>query len=1033
MALVGGNAPVAAGSFGLRVSHPHLPAFGIALLLFPFWLKGVKSNAPGSTARGDEWLRTEHLNKDLRQRSISGGAVTVSSQGVKFCLSMVSAAVMARLLSPADFGIVAMALGTFGFLHIFKEAGLSTATVQRQGLSTAQVSNLFWVNLAISGCITLLMMALSPLIAWFFREPRLVPITCVLSLTFVLNGAAVQHLALLNRQMQFRTIAFIEIFSMAGSLVIGIAMALLHCGAWALLGAAVGLDALGLVLTLRSSPWRPGPWKRNAGTRSLLRFGAHLTAGDFFLSLVKGLDTTLIGRVYGTTPVGLYSRAYSLLMRPLDQVISPVSAVLLPALARVQSDPARYRRSFLRAFEMIATVSFFSTGLLLSLAHPITLLLLGPKWESAAAMFAGFTLAALYMPFAMASRWLFTTQGRGGEFLKANFTVASVTAIAIVAGLPFGPLGVAIAFSLSGCLVRMPILFYLSGRRGAVGTRDLWVAFGRHVPLWAIVGSATFAAKHLLRHHSYWLQLLGAIPVGVAAGLAFILNYPPQRRVANDLWSVVVEMRQRRRIWLLEQRLRLALRAIWPRRATSRSGVPDVRLQQPRACTWDEVRLRLNPYKLDATALRQQRTFTVREVWAEDIADSRRFDVYAKHLYARHWAAGRRCRWAREVYDEHLAAFNGRDEGDGSGKRDLTAFLEAYEKLLASVAAGGFNANDSLVPVTASAFPLDGGHRLAACLHYRRPVSVVEVRGQDANWNHAFFRARGMPESHLDAVAMEYCRTAPNPYVVFVYPSAVGHDEEVEAILSEQGQIFYAKQVWLEGNGPVNLIRQIYAREPWVGTSADGYAGTREKSEPCFAGSGPLRVYVCAAGDLRLMQRAKQRIRDLFRLEKHSVHINDTPAQALEQARLVLNANSIHFLNNAEPAHLPRFERCLSDYRAWLTASGADTEDYCVDGSASLAAYGLRDVADLDFLQAGTGPVPTGLADISDHTSELHHHVLAKDDILYHPGSHFYYYGLKFLALNPLRAMKARRGERKDLVDVEQISQLPGLGVPASR
>src|SRR6202043_1586765 len=172
-------------------------------------------------------LCTDHLLTDLKGRTISGAFVTIAAQGAQFVLSLGSIMVLARLLTPKDFGLFAMVATVMGYLAVFKDAGLSTATVQREGITHAQVSNLFWINVAMSGAIGLILAAVSPIIAWFYREPRLVPITLVLSSTFLLSGLTMQHTALLNRQMRFKAVAFIQIGSMSIGVAVGISMALL--------------------------------------------------------------------------------------------------------------------------------------------------------------------------------------------------------------------------------------------------------------------------------------------------------------------------------------------------------------------------------------------------------------------------------------------------------------------------------------------------------------------------------------------------------------------------------------------------------------------------------------------------------------------------------------------------------------------------------------------------------------------------------------------------------------------------------------
>ena len=165
--------------------------------------------------RNREHIKTDHLLPDLKRRTISGGVVTVSAQATKFALSLVSTMILARLLTPRDFGLVAMVTTVTSFLIVFKDAGLSIATVQREKITHAQVSNLFWINLGVSALGALILAALSPIIAWFYHDSRVTPIMLVFSTAFLIAGFRVQHLALLKRQMRFKAIAIIEVGSMA--------------------------------------------------------------------------------------------------------------------------------------------------------------------------------------------------------------------------------------------------------------------------------------------------------------------------------------------------------------------------------------------------------------------------------------------------------------------------------------------------------------------------------------------------------------------------------------------------------------------------------------------------------------------------------------------------------------------------------------------------------------------------------------------------------------------------------------------------
>ena len=510
----------------------------------PSMLTPRVSHNIGSIRTGErDHFATKHLLTGLKGRTISSGSVTLGAQAVQFVLTLGSTMILARLLTPQDFGFVAMAATVIGFLRILNDAGLSTATVQREGITHAQVSNLFWTNAIVGGVISLLVMISAPAVAWFFREPRLVPVTMILCTTFLVTGFTVQHLALLKRQMRFKIIAIIQIISMLAGFLLGIGMAWFGYGYWSLVGMYVSTPLVAFVLTWWASPWRPQLPTKGCGTRSLLNFGANMTASSFVWSVARGSDSLLIGRVYGPTSLGLYSRAAALLNRPVEQFVGPLEAVFVPTLSRLQAEPERYRRIFLQTYEVIAVSSFLFSGLLLALSHPLTLVVLGWKWESAAPIFAGFSLVALYTPITCTAGWLLTSQGRGRDFLHVSSISSFVTVVAFLAGLPFGPAAIAVAYSAACLLVQLPVAYYIAGRHGPVTTTDLWSRFFKHLPLWAVVCAITFIVHHLVLSSTPLVQLFVSGSAGFLVGAVFISVYPPARRTALELFAVLKDWR----------------------------------------------------------------------------------------------------------------------------------------------------------------------------------------------------------------------------------------------------------------------------------------------------------------------------------------------------------------------------------------------------------------------------------------------------------------------------------------------------------
>jgi PST family polysaccharide transporter len=496
---------------------------------------GKETNVAETGCFRADGTRDESLPKNLSGHAMSNGIVAATAQGIKFGLTLLGALVLGRLLTPQDFGLVGMVSTITAFLGIFSDFGLSTATVQAEKLTDQQSSNLFWINSGFGLIIGLFAVVLAPAVAWFYHDARLVSVTIALAFTFPLTGMALQHRALLNRRMKFRSLAIIEIGSMALSLLVGCLMAMLHYGYWALAGMQLSLALFGCGLTWLASRWHPTLPQREPGLAPLMSFGVDLTISGLVYNLSRACDTLLLGRFWGPTPVGLYSRASALLLRPVDQFLAPVSSVLMPILCRVKNQPERYRRVFLQAYDAVGLVCFPLSALFVASARPLILVLLGPAWSGAISLFAAFALMALYLPLAASAMWLFTSQARSREMLTANILLSSLTVISFVCGLPYGALGMVLAFSVSGLFIRLPLLYYLAGRRGAVGAKDLWRVFFRHLPVWASVYVFTTVARVTLHHRSSLFQLAICLAVGSATAVITICALDQQRQSVRFL------------------------------------------------------------------------------------------------------------------------------------------------------------------------------------------------------------------------------------------------------------------------------------------------------------------------------------------------------------------------------------------------------------------------------------------------------------------------------------------------------------------
>jgi PST family polysaccharide transporter len=427
---------------------------------------------------------------DLKRRTALGALASSASQASNMALRMVSMVVLARLLSPEDFGLVGMVTAVTGFIARFKEAGLSDAAVQSVSVNQDQLSMLFWINVALGCGLGLLCAVGAHTMANFYGEPRLFWIMLAMGTSFVFTGLATQHRAVLLRNMRIQVLAVIDIVSLVVSIVVSIAMAAAGYGYWALVWSAILLPVGGAVGVWVVAGWIPSWPRRNSGVRKMVIYGGTVTLNSVVVYLAYNVEKVLLGRYWGAEVLGIYGRAYNLVSLPTDSLHSTVGAVAFPALSRVQTDPARFRSYFLTIYSLFLSIALPITVACALFADDMVLVFLGAKWHQAAGVFR--LLAPTILSFAVINPfgWLLFANGRVARSLKIALMIAPVTILSYVLGLGHGPEGVAVGFSIALVLLVVPVVLW-SKQDTLITTRDAFKALAQ--PSGAILAGVALA------------------------------------------------------------------------------------------------------------------------------------------------------------------------------------------------------------------------------------------------------------------------------------------------------------------------------------------------------------------------------------------------------------------------------------------------------------------------------------------------------------------------------------------------------------
>ena len=378
-----------------------------------------------------------------------GAAVTIGGQVVRIVVQLTGIMILARLLTPEDYGLLAMVTAIIGVGELVRDFGLSSAAIQAKRLSQGQKSNLFWLNTSIGGALTLITIGASWLIAALYGDDRLQAITAALSITFLLNGLSTQFRADLSRKLKFGRLVTIETVAQVIALALGIGFAFAGAGYWALVVQQVSQTLAAIVLLVILTGWLPGWISRTAPMRALLGYGVNMFGTQLLAYASRNVDSIVIGARFGAADLGLYNRAFQLMMLPLLQLNAPSTRVALPVLSRLQDNREKYAAFITFGQSALLTVVGAVLALLGAQAESVIRIMLGEQWLEAVPIFRILLVAGFFQAASYATYWVFLSKGLMRENLNYALLTRPLMIVAILVGSIWGMYGVAIAYSAS--------------------------------------------------------------------------------------------------------------------------------------------------------------------------------------------------------------------------------------------------------------------------------------------------------------------------------------------------------------------------------------------------------------------------------------------------------------------------------------------------------------------------------------------------------------------------------------------------------
>lgn len=441
-----------------------------------------------------------------------------------FALQLGSVVTLARLLTPADFGVVTM-VTTFSLLFLsFGLNGFTELIIQREELSESLASNLFWINLGIGTFLTIAFASAGKLLALFYHNSAVVQVAECMSLTIVLGSLGYIHLALLQRAMHFRTTAIINLVAVAVLVIVSIALALAGWHYWSLVWGIVAQSAATAVGAWLMCRWTPGWPRRVPGTGSGVKFAMSVYSHFAFNYFTRNTDNLLVGWRYGARVLGFYKKAYDLFVLAATQLLTPITAVAVSTLSRVRSDREQYQRYFLRAISVLALLGMGIGADFALIGRDFIRVLLGPGWEEAGRIFALFGPGIGVMLLYNTHGWIHLSIGKPERWLRWGLIEFLCTASLFMLGLHWGPSGVALAWTTSYFLLMFPSFWY-AGKPIGLGIGPIFAVIWKFFAASAAAGLATAMVMRSVPNSAVAYGASGSFVRMVSVSAAFVVFY----------------------------------------------------------------------------------------------------------------------------------------------------------------------------------------------------------------------------------------------------------------------------------------------------------------------------------------------------------------------------------------------------------------------------------------------------------------------------------------------------------------------------
>lgn len=387
--------------------------------------------------------------EDLRAKTIRASGWMLGSRVISQAISFAFGVVLARLLMPDDYGLIAMVVAFSALGGLLSDVGLGSALVQKKNTTEAHFSSVFWLNIIIGCLLGGGFYFASSLLSDFYARPEVENICKVTSIAFVIGSIAMVPRIKFTKELFFKYIAFSDLISMIVSGVIAIAMAANGFGYWSLVALRLSQVTISTAIIYTACGWRPKTWIDWSAIKELYAFGFSVFGTGIIQHIGKSIDKIMLGKFIGGEQLGLYDKAHSMMLFPLQNISHVIGSVMFPALSIIQSDIERVRSIYLRCISAISLITFpVMTGLFV-VAEPFVIGVLGSHWSGLVPVLRIFCVAGALQSILTVTGSIYKSQGAVALQFKLNLIMQPLQILGVIAGLPWGIIGVAIGYTVA--------------------------------------------------------------------------------------------------------------------------------------------------------------------------------------------------------------------------------------------------------------------------------------------------------------------------------------------------------------------------------------------------------------------------------------------------------------------------------------------------------------------------------------------------------------------------------------------------------